>query len=364
MMKTDASPVSSVPSCPDGACGMLLAWFSQNARTMPWREEPTPYRVWLSEIMLQQTRIEAAMPYYLRFVRELPDVAALASVEDETLMKLWQGLGYYSRARNLKKTAQILMRDFGGQLPADARILRTLPGIGDYTAGAIASIAFGLPEPAVDGNVLRVYMRLVACADDVMAQKTRRSVAENLRKSYPSGADAGRLTQAWMELGETVCVPNGVPKCGLCPLRDFCCAFRCGQPERYPVRSSAKERRQEEKTVFLLCCDGKFALCRRPENGLLAGLWEFPNTDGHLDGADVRRWALSQGMTVLDVDSVGKSRHIFSHVEWHMTGWLIRCAACTENYTWATTAQIRGEYAVTTAFRAWENRAERIAGQA
>lgn len=353
---------SSVPSCPEGAHEALLSWFSQNARTMPWREDPTSYRVWLSEIMLQQTRIEAAMPYYLRFVKELPDVAALASVEDGVLMKLWQGLGYYSRARNLKKTAQILMQDFGGNLPADVEALRKLPGIGEYTAGAIASISFGLPEPAVDGNVLRVYMRLVACTEDVMAQKTRRAVAEALRRSYPSGEAAGRLTQAWMELGETVCVPNGTPKCEICPLQGLCGAFRCGHPERYPVRTPAKARRAEERTVFLLCCDGKIALRRRPENGLLAGLWEFPNESGYRDEEAVRCWALSQGITVLDVVAAEKSRHIFSHIEWNMEGWLIRCATCSENFTWATPAQIRGEYAVPSAFRTWKNRLESLVG--
>ena len=197
----------------------LLSWYRGARRELPWRAEPTPYRVWVSEIMLQQTRIEAVIPYYERFMAELPDVAALAAVPEERLLKLWEGLGYYSRARNLKKAAERVTAEHGGALPADAAALRKLPGIGDYTAGAIASIAFGLPEPAVDGNVLRVVMRLTACGDDVLEQRTRRRVAGELRAVYPSGGEAGLLTEALMELGETLCLPNGEPRCESCPLR-------------------------------------------------------------------------------------------------------------------------------------------------
>ena len=172
----------------------LVEWYAAHKISMPWREDPTPYHVWISEIMLQQTRIEAAIPYYYRFLEALPDIPSLAAVEDDKLLKLWQGLGYYSRARNLKKAAVEILDRYDGRLPADAKALRGLPGIGDYTAGAIASIAYGLPEPAVDGNVLRVVMRLTACDDDILAPSTRKRVAEMLRAVYPSGADAAALT--------------------------------------------------------------------------------------------------------------------------------------------------------------------------
>ena len=208
------------------AVSLILDWYSLSRRPLPWRQDPTPYHTWIAEIMLQQTRIEAVIPYYERFLRELPDVPALAAVSEDRLLKLWEGLGYYSRARNLKKAAMLLMEHYGGALPASAAELRKLPGIGDYTAGSISSISFGLPEPAVDGNVLRVMTRLFACADDIAAPATKRAVTELLRAHYPTGEAAALLTEGIMELGETVCLPNGAPFCDRCPLRGLCLA-RC-----------------------------------------------------------------------------------------------------------------------------------------
>ena len=331
----------------------LLRWYGENRRTLPWRAEPTPYRVWVSEIMLQQTRIEAVIPYYERFMAELPDLAALAAVSEERLLKLWEGLGYYSRARNLKKAAERVIKDFGGALPASAAALRSLPGIGDYTAGAIASIAFGLPEPAVDGNVLRVVMRLTACPDDVLEQKTRRRVAEALRAVYPSGAEAGLLTEALMELGETVCVPNGEARCEVCPLRALCLAGRRGEAARYPVRGAKKERRREELTVLLLRCGDRWALRRRAETGLLAGLWELPHLDGKLDAETAAGELAARGIAFTALRSCGEARHVFTHVEWHMTGYIVDCAGESGDFVWETAEEIRRAYAVPTAFRAY-----------
>ena len=224
----DAYMIENTERLPD-AVSLIPEWYSAGRRLLPWRQDPTPYHTWIAEIMLQQTRIEAVIPYYERFLRELPDVSALAAVPEDRLLKLWEGLGYYSRARNLKKAALLLMEHYGGELPASAAELRKLPGIGDYTAGSIASISFGLPEPAVDGNVLRVMTRLLACADDIAAPATKRAVTELLRAHYPSGDDAALLTEGIMELGETVCLPNGSPLCERCPLRGLCLAHQEGK---------------------------------------------------------------------------------------------------------------------------------------
>ena len=335
------------------AVPLVVAWNRQVRRPLPWREDPTPYRVWISEIMLQQTRIEAARDYYTRFIAELPDVPALAAVEDERLMKLWQGLGYYSRARNLKKTAQLLTERCGGALPRSAEELRRLPGIGDYTAGAIASMAYGLPEPAVDGNVLRVLSRVLEDGEDVLQPAVRRRMAALLREVYPRGEDAALLTEGLMELGETLCLPKGELRCGACPLRALCLACGHGTAEQYPRRAAPRERRVEEKTVLLLRSAGQFALSRRPERGLLAGLWELPNLEGFADAADARRSVEAQGGRVLDLVPCGEARHVFTHVEWRMKGFLLDCAAPFGPYTWAAPEEIARRYSVPTAFRAY-----------
>ncbi len=331
----------------------LIPWYRSVRRELPWRQNPTPYEVWISEIMLQQTRIEAVIPYYARFLAELPDAAALAAVPEDRLLKLWEGLGYYSRARNLKKAALLVMRDYGGELPRTAAELRKLPGVGDYTAGAVASIACGEPEPAVDGNVLRVVMRLTACGDDVLSQKTRRRVTEELRAVYPSGEEAGLLTEGLMELGETVCLPNGEPRCALCPLRELCLARERGLAAELPRRSPPKERRVEEKTVLLLRCDGRYALQRREERGLLAGMWEFPSLPGRLSAEEVREALAERGLSPAEIRSCGESRHVFTHVEWHMSGYFIDIPGQGGEYVWKTPEEIRAGCAVPTAFKAY-----------
>ena len=331
----------------------LVAWYPAVRRALPWRGDPTPYEVWISEIMLQQTRIEAVIPYYRRFLAELPTVAALAAVPEERLLKLWEGLGYYSRARNLKKAAQLVVEQHGGELPRQAAALRKLPGIGDYTAGAIASLACGEPEPAVDGNVLRVVMRLTACAEDVLSQKTKKRVAEALRAVYPAGPDAALLTEGLMELGETICLPNGEPRCESCPLRKLCLAQKFGRTADFPVRSPQKERRVEEKTVLLLRCRDRYALRKREDRGLLAGMWEFPSLPGFLDEADVRGALTKRGLRVESVSNCGESKHVFTHIEWHMTGYLADISAESGEFIWKTAAEIRTSCAIPTAFRAY-----------
>ena len=332
---------------------LIAQWYAGSRRPLPWRLEPTPYHVWLSEIMLQQTRIEAVIPYYERFLKEFPTVQALAQAEDERLMKLWEGLGYYSRARNLKKAAVQVIEHYEGTLPREASELKKLPGIGEYTAGAIASIAYGQPEPAVDGNVLRVVTRLLACEKDIQEAKTKALIKELLRQSYPSGRDAALLTEGIMELGETVCVPNGEARCTLCPVKEYCLAHQTGTVDRYPVKAPKKARRIEERTVFLLRCGGKYAICKRAENGLLAGLWEFPNTEGKLGAEGAVAYAQTYGMAVTACVPCGRKKHVFTHVEWHMEAYLVDCSSESEAFIWKRPQEIQEEFSVPTAFRSF-----------
>ena len=331
----------------------LLVWYADHKRPLPWRDDPSPYHVWISEIMLQQTRIEAVIPYYKRFLRELPDIASLSVVDDDKLMKLWEGLGYYSRARNLKKAAAQIMEQHGGNLPESAEELRKLSGIGDYTAGAISSISFGKPEPAVDGNVLRVVMRYLGKTDDISLQSTKKETAASLREIYPEGEDASNLTQAIMELGESVCIPNGEPKCNLCPLAMQCKAKTEELTDTIPVKSPKKPRKQEKKTVFLLSCRGRYAVCKRPSAGLLAKLWEFPNTQAHLTEQEAFSYLQSLGLSPVGVTPCGDAVHIFTHIEWHMKGYAVECMTPTDGFVWQSAEEILKNYAIPTAFRAY-----------
>jgi A/G-specific adenine glycosylase len=334
----------------------LIDWCAEVRRPLPWRLSPTPYHVWVSEIMLQQTRIEAVIPYYARFLEALPDIPSLAAVEEDRLLKLWEGLGYYSRARNLQKAAKIVMTDFGGELPREAAKLRTLPGIGDYTAGAIASIAWGEPEPAVDGNVLRVLTRVLACPDDILQPKTRAGIASLLRGHYPRGERAGLLTEGIMELGETVCLPNAAPKCEACPLNTICRACLRGETDRYPVKSPPRERRIEQRTILLLRCGERYAVRKREGKGLLAGLWEFPSCDGALDGAEALDAVRALGGKAVRIEPCGEAKHVFTHVEWHMTGWRAELTRELPGFAWKTPEEIRRDCPIPTALKYYQKK--------
>ena len=340
------------------AASMIIRWYKTARRNLPWRANATPYHVWLSETMLQQTRIETVIPYYERFLAQLPTIESLAAVDDEKLMKLWEGLGYYSRARNLKKAAQTVVASYDGVLPKTAQELQKLPGIGEYTAGAIASIAFGQPEPAVDGNVLRVIMRLTACNEDIAQPKVKKEVTQLLREIYPSGKDASNLTQGIMELGEVICIPNGEPKCAVCPLNSICCAHLNKETERYPVRSEKKKRKIEKRTVFMLFCGNKIALHRRTNSGLLAGMWEFPNTEGHLTKQQADAFLARTDLGVLSCEPCGKTKHIFTHIEWHMLGYRVKCQTESPQFEWKTVEEILHSYALPSAFRFYRKQLE------
>ena len=330
------------------AVSPLLEWFSRHRRPMPWRvEPPDAYLTWISEIMLQQTRIEAAIPYFTRFIKRAPNVQTLAKISDEELFKLWEGLGYYSRAKNLKKAACIVCEQYQGKLPVTAKELVKLPGIGPYTAGAISSIAYGQPEPAVDGNVIRVLARLTDDPMDVDLGKNRTSAQELLRQCYPTGEAAGRLTEALMELGEVVCIPNGTPLCHNCPLNAICLGYKNGSAPGLPVKSPKKQRKIVRRTILILRCGDLVALRKRPETGLLSSLLEFPGLE---EGEELTVFLHTYGLEPLSQRELGSCVHVFSHVEWHMTGLEIQCRRPCSSLIWHTPEEIQTQLALPTAF--------------
>lgn len=345
----------------------LLRWFDENKRILPFRTQKTPYRVWVSEVMLQQTRVAAVLPYYERFMQALPTVQALAACPPEKLAKLWEGLGYYSRARNLQKAAQAVVEQHGGELPANYEALRALPGIGDYTAGAVASLAFGLPCVAVDGNVLRVWSRPNADGADVLLPATKRRMAAEVQAAQPPQRP-GDFNEALMELGALVCLPNGEPLCAQCPWGDICLARKQGRQALLPVKAPRKTRRVFPYTAALVLRAGPqpaLLLEQRPSSGLLAGLWQPLLFEGTLGQADMRRALAARGVQGLAKDalSLPPAKHVFTHLEWHMTGW---CFFCTQDAplpagcAFAAPDQLAAQYAVPGAFRAYRQYAEKM----
>lgn len=303
----------------------LQEWFRENARVLPWRENPKAYYVWISEIMLQQTRVEAVKPYFDRFIEALPDVEALANCPEDKLLKLWEGLGYYNRVRNLKIAANQILEKHEGVIPQEYDSLCALKGIGSYTAGAISSIAYGRAVPAVDGNVLRVISRVTADSSDIMKMSTRRKVEDALKQMMNNvqALQPAVFNQALMELGATVCVPNGSPHCEVCPWKNLCQAREKGLIDELPVKTKAKARRIEKKTVLILKDGERLALHKRENTGLLAGLYELPNVEGHLSLEEVEKYVETQGYEVLRIQPLEVAKHIFSHVEWQMIGYVV-----------------------------------------
>lgn len=333
----------------------LLSWYEYNARILPWRSEPTPYHVWISEIMLQQTRVEAVKPYYDRFLCELPDIEALSKVEDEKLMKLWQGLGYYNRARNLKTAAITIMNEYDGVMPRDYEKILSLKGIGEYTAGAISSIAYQIPVPAVDGNVLRVISRVEANDEDILKASTKKRVREELLEIMPEDR-AGDFNQALMELGATVCLPNGKPLCENCPWDTVCQAYKQDRVMELPVKQPKKKRKIEQRTVFLLYSKGKIAVCKRPDTGLLASLWEFPNELGKLGLEEAKEKLEQWGIIQYELEETAKGKHIFSHIEWQMSGYFVEIEDGDAidwrelEFEWISVEEMKRSYAIPSAY--------------
>ena len=322
----------------------LLLWYRDHARQLPWRSDPTPYHVWISEIMLQQTRVAAVLGYYQRFLQAVPTVHQLAELPEDELMKLWQGLGYYSRARNLQKAAKQIVAQHGGLFPNTYEAIRALPGIGDYTAGAISSIAFGLPVPAVDGNVLRVMTRVWCDSGDITSAATKKRITQRLEEWIPLSAP-GAFNQALMELGATVCLPNGAPVCDRCPVAEFCRAYQENRVSEFPFKPPKAPRRVETRTVFLLFHQNRVALRRRESKGLLAGLWEYPN---ELDARLPDAWGLSP----CSLTPVATGKHIFTHIEWHLTALAgeLSSPQLPEGWVWADRGELAQTYAIPNAF--------------
>ena len=333
----------------------LLTWYQKYARILPWRQESTPYRVWISEIMLQQTRVEAVKPYFERFMQELPDIEALAKVEDDKLLKLWEGLGYYSRARNLKKAAQMVIEEYDGALPANYDALLKLPGIGEYTAGAIASIAFHLPVSAVDGNVLRVISRVMALYGDITDPKVKKDMREKLNEIIPP-KNPGDFNQALMELGATVCLPNGLPDCLHCPLQKLCSAYQQDLIMELPVKAPKKSRRIELKTICVLTYQNQVGIRKREQNGLLSGLWEFLSFDGTLTEKQTADTLKTMAAQIQSMKELGAFKHIFTHVEWHMTGFIVELKKPLDGFIWVNKKALENEYALPSAFRGYTSK--------
>lgn len=331
----------------------LLAWYDEHARILPWREDPRPYRVWISEIMLQQTRVEAVKPYFHRFLEALPDVEALAQVPEDQLLKLWEGLGYYNRARNLKKAAQIMVCEYEGKLPDSYEELLKLPGIGSYTAGAIASIAYGIPVPAVDGNVLRVISRVLASREDILKQSVKKYMETELLETMP-GERASAFNQGLIEIGAIVCVPNGQPKCDQCPLASICMGRKMGLLDSIPYKTPKKPRRIEEKTILLIESGNQIVIQKRPDTGLLASLYEFPNLEGHLTKEEVcQTMEEAEGVCVC-IEPLVPAKHIFSHVEWHMIGYRVLVdGSIPSQWTAVYKQEIIDKYPLPNAFSAY-----------
>lgn len=336
----------------------LLSWYDLHARSLPWRQNPTPYRVWISEIMLQQTRIEAVIPHYYDFLERMPTLCALAEIDEAELLKCWEGLGYYSRARNLQKAAKAVVASGNTELPTQYAQLLKLPGIGEYTAGAIASICFNECVPAVDGNVLRVLARLTEDDTDVLSPVGKKKFTALAKRLIPQDA-AGKFNQAIMELGETVCIPNTTPKCEKCPFSEVCAAKQNGTASELPVRKKPSKRKIEQRTVFVLKTEGqptRVLLHKRPNSGLLANLFEFPNCEGVLKPQDAEQYLKSINVKALALHELDSAKHVFTHLEWHMTGYYATVDSSYSpppQYVLATKEELEKQYAVPSAFRAF-----------
>lgn len=327
----------------------VVKWYQKNKRDLPWRRKKDPYQIWISEIMLQQTRIEAVKSYYERFLKELPTVYDLAKVDEEKLLKLWEGLGYYNRARNLKKAAIEIQEKFQGEMPKHYEELMTLPGIGEYTAGAIASIAYDEKVPAVDGNVMRVVSRILGSKKDILEEKTKKEITQLLKEIMPK--EAGDFNEGLMELGERICLPKAEPLCKQCPLKEMCVAKEKGLTQEIPVRKVKNKRRQVKITVFLLEKEGKIAILKRKNKGLLAGMYEFPNVEEKLRLKEIPKYLEKWGIQTKKVKKVATHHHVFSHLEWEMIGYKVEVEEETKTFLWAKKEEVLEKYAMPGAFK-------------
>jgi A/G-specific adenine glycosylase len=300
----------------------LLTWYKSNKRDLPWRKTTDPYKIWVSEIMLQQTQVETVKGYYERFLKAFPTVEALALCDDDKLMKLWEGLGYYSRARNLKRAAYIIHTEYDDKMPNTQEQIRKLPGIGPYTAGAVLSIAFGLPEPAVDGNVIRVYSRLFSITDFV-DKKEIKGLISDIADTLVHVGDPSSYNQSLMELGALVCTPRN-PKCDTCPLKHKCLALEHGIQSELPKKAPKRAKKQVDLYAMVINKDDQFMIIKRPSAGLLQGLWSLPSVElerGSKEAVDPKSHCLDYlsdelGLEASFVKKMGSANHVFTHIKW------------------------------------------------
>ncbi|WP_342514483.1 A/G-specific adenine glycosylase [Sporosarcina sp. FSL K6-1522] len=294
----------------------LLTWYRREKRDLPWRRTSNPYYIWVSEVMLQQTRVDTVIPYYERFIEQFPTMEALADADENDLLKMWEGLGYYSRARNLQAGVSEVVASYGGKVPENRKDISTLKGVGPYTAGAVLSIAYGVPEHAVDGNVMRVISRLLLIEEDIAIPRTRK-IFESVVMDLIDREDPSSFNQGLMELGATICTPN--PKCLLCPVRDFCEAFHTGRQQELPVKTKKTKMKVIPVASFAIRNErGEWLLRQRPSKGLLANLWEFPMVELTGDGTPQQILREQYGLESKAHLEVLTFKHIFSHITWEM----------------------------------------------
>lgn len=325
----------------------LLVWYRTNKRNLPWRCDRDPYHVWISEIMLQQTRIEAVVSYYQRFMRELPTISSLADVSEDKLLKLWEGLGYYNRARNLKKAAVIIMEEYGGTFPTSYSEIIKLPGIGEYTASAISSICFGEKQVTVDGNVMRVFTRFYNDCSNISKNSTRRQIHDSLLSVLPD--EAGDFNEGLMELGEVICTPNGMPKCDKCPLKDWCKAYKNSNYFLYPVKDEKRVKQEVEMTVFIPIWDNKVIVRKRKEPGLLHKLYEFPNVIGNRSIVEIKDLCSEFGEVVNIQKSISYT-HVFTHKKWKMQAYFVFLKSVNCRSLFCSISDIEKYFVLPTAF--------------
>ena len=335
----------------------IIRWYKQNKRAFPWRDTGEPYDVWLSEIMLQQTRIPVILERFPEFKRRFPGLFSLANASEDEVLKEWEGLGYYSRARNLKKCAELLVKEYRGVFPKDSSELQKLPGIGPYTAAAIACITAYEKTPLIDGNVLRVISRVSGIRDDVKSTKTVReirSVLTGLLDTVQIPEDVPALSVGIMELGEVVCKPGAGAECAECPLKDLCEANKCGLTDEIPFIPPKKPRLHEDKTVLIISTGEEVLLEKRPGEGLLANMWQPVMTEGHISLEEAREFAENLGLSVKSAQQLPDADHVFSHKEWHMRAYKL----CTNHVTvpgktWVSKNRM-DKYAIPSAFSAFK----------
>lgn len=334
----------------------IFDWYDSQRRILPWRETPTPYYVWVSEIMLQQTRVEAVIEYFDRFIQEVPDIQALANLPEQKLMKLWQGLGYYNRARNLQKAAKIIVQTYNGTLPSTYESLQSLPGIGPYTAGAISSIAYNQKIPAIDGNVLRVFTRFLNIHTSVKDKETKNRIRIYVTSILPDKRN-GDFTQALMEIGATTCIPNGQPRCTICPLKEDCLGYKLGTQNKLPLKQVKKKRPTEKRTVILLKHKDKYFIQKRPNTGLLASLYEFLNVAEHISTIHAKELLTEKNIKVSTITEIESSSHIFTHLKWDMIAYLVETATTViPGMIPVTKEELKHTYSVPSAFKTYIKR--------